>query len=444
MLIMKRISAILICMSMLAACVGIDDVTGNGTGSTLHEYVIPASVCAGGEGVIQWNGFKSGAAVSLVSESGQKYELEVGVITASGLIFYVPASVPAGVYELQLTQGETISLGQITVHEAEIPVRNITLASSACLGEELLIKGIGFDEDAYVVLTDAAGASHQPEVRMTAEGLVVVVPEDMEEGIYQVWLHQGGGSWLISSSLELYNDIVIKEFVSVSMYAPYLSSSQLLYTWDIVRDEQLSLVISEYLVEDGTADLSAYDSYVSEDGARFVLEHDGFESSNDLEMTYTRDADGLVTVADVLIYGNKQTTPFTWSYNADGLLTEIVNPKMTFRSLSYDDGNLTVFRNTEFEYADPNLVNHPYAVDVVWAYMSMMEKNDPFVYFPYLLGWYRPVSAQLPTSLLKPSPSGSGSVKCVFTYQFDGDGYVSEVSWVEDGDNYRLVFAYGL
>ena len=47
--------------------------------------------------------------------------------------------------------------------------------------------------------------------------------------------------------------------------------------------------------------LSAYDSYISEDGVSFVLDHDGFESSNDLEMTYTRDSNGKVTLADVLL-----------------------------------------------------------------------------------------------------------------------------------------------
>ena len=204
----------------------------------------------------------------------------------------------------------------------------------------------------------------------------------------------------------------------------------------------MTLIISEYLVDGEEISLEAYDSYVSEDGTTFILDHDGFESSNDVKMTYTRDPEGTVTLADVLIYGKSKTTAFTWNYNADGYLAEVVSPTTTFRAFEYEDGNLTVFRNTAFEYGDPALVNHPLAPDVVWAYMSMMETNDPLVYIPYLLGWYTKASALLPTVMQKPSATGSGTVDIGFSYEFDEDGYVSKIQWNDGGSQYKLLFVY--
>ena len=440
---MRNFSIIFICSLLLCACTGMDDVTGDGTGSTLNEWVVPQSVHAGGEGMIQWNGFTQDASLSLESQTLARHELKVGVITASGLNFHVPASVPAGVYDLNLAQGgKTEVMGQIEVLEAQMPVRNLSIQSSACVGEQILIKGIGFKEDAAVTFADAQGVKFNPESVLGIEGLLVDLPEEMGEGKYEVYFTQSGATWLIAKGFELYLDVVVKTLKSISMSAPYDHSSTLLYTWEIGRELPVEIVLSQHVVEGDDISLSAYDSYISEDGVSFVLDHDGFESSNDLEMTYTRDSNGNVTLADVLVYGKSETTPFTWNYDTDGFLSNIVSPKLTFRSFGYDAGNLTVFRNTEFEYSDPTLVNHQNAADVVWGYMSMMEKNDPFVYFPYFLGWYTKSSAQLPTAILKPSSTGTGTDRYEFTYDFDEDGYVTEVTWKDGGDDYKLEFNY--
>ena len=112
---------------------------------------------------------------------------------------------------------------------------------------------------------------------------------------------------------------------------------------------------------------------------------------------------------------------------------------MTFRALSYQDGNLVRFRNTSFEYADPSLMNDPNAPDVVWGYMAVMEKFDPFVYFPYLLGWYDVRSSALPTAMT--IASGQGTVTLPIEYVFDEDGYVIEMKWSDGGAN-KVMFSY--
>ena len=108
----------------------------------------------------------------------------------------------------------------------------------------------------------------------------------------------------------------------------------------------------------------------------------------------------------------------------------------------YTDGDLTLFRQTSFAYSQESLLNNPYAADVVWGYMAMKETVDPFVYFPYLLGWYSPKSTRLPVSMSVPSYDGSGADVHTLSYEFDDDGYVTRMSWQEGLSSYSVEFVY--
>jgi hypothetical protein len=74
--------------------------------------------------------------------------------------------------------------------------------------------------------------------------------------------------------------------------------------------------------------------------------------------------------------------------------------------------------------------------------MALQEENDPFVYFPYFMGWYTEASAQLPARIVKPSPTGTGTVTLTLSYEFDDDGYVSKMSWTDEGENYAVEYRY--
>ena len=87
-------------------------------------------------------------------------------------------------------------------------------------------------------------------------------------------------------------------------------------------------------------------------------------------------------------------------------------------------------------------MNNTYAADVIWGYMAMKETVDPFVYFPYLLGWYSPKSTRLPVSMSVPSYDGSGADVYTLSYEFDDDGYVTSMSWKEGSASYSIEFVY--
>jgi hypothetical protein len=237
---------------------------------------------------------------------------------------------------------------------------------------------------------------------------------------------------------------VARTLASVAYQGPYMGATQVRYTWTVIDEEPLRIVLSEALVEaDGSMQEGSYDEYTAVSENAFELAADGFEMSNDLEMAYSQDPDGCVMTSDVLVYGNSSSTEFTWIYDPYGYLTEVTYESKsvlrTFRSLFYDNGNLIQFRNTMFSYDDASLKNHHNAPDVVWGYMSVMEKFDPFLYFPYLLGWYEKTSSALPTSMT--ISSGTGTVTLPLTYIFDEEGYVTEMKWTDGGDN-KVMFTY--
>ena len=424
---MKKFLIILVALWAAVSCNGLDDMRGSGGQNPLDECVLPSAVQAGEEALVQWNGFTKDAKIWLVSEDGQEYEVAVKVLTDSGIMFVVPDGLPAGVYTLMLDQDGRKVLGSMDVLAADMPVTGLKVPAGVVIGEELLIEGIGFEEGCAILLVDAAGNEYEAEVSVVLSGLSVQLPREVKKGTYEMYLVQNG-SWLISSSFMVYGKSGPKTLVRLDYISPYLNSSELRLSWEISREEPVTLTLSEYLLDADGETLQAYDQYVCDEAGVFKLEHDGFEVSNDLMMSYTRDADGVVAVADVQIYGSSKTTAFEWTYDAEGYLTGVTSANFS-RSLTYSSGNLTKFWTTRFEYKDAELANHPSAPDVVWAYMAMKDTTDPFVYFPYLLGWYAKASAQLPTTIAIPSPVGTGTIKNEVTYTFDDEGYVEKMAW---------------
>ena len=437
---MRKILPLLLLTFFAVACNDKDGLSGPGAENPLSECVLPASALAGGEVLVQWNGFPEDPAISMVSQDGTSYEVEVTVVTASGLVFLVPSSLTPGTYLVKSGQDE---LGTMEILPAEMPVTGLKMPSGAKAGEEIVVDGIGFEEGCVAVMVDSEGNEHALETELTYSGISVVIPDDMAEGTYSVYLVQGGMEWLLSGSFQVYRDIVVKTLTCVSYYSPYVGTMTLRLSWEINRNDPVTLTVSETVIDGQEESLEAYDMYVCDATGLFTLDYDGFEASNDLSMAYDRDSDGVVTKSDVLIYGKKETTPFTWTYDADGFLTDISSPTRSFRSFSYEEGNLVRFMNTSFEYSDPALAGHPSAPDVVWGYMSLMEKNDPFLCFPFLLGWYDKASAQLPTKMISPSPTGTGTVESALAYGFDEDGYPVSMSWTEGNSEYRVEYIYG-
>lgn len=430
---MKRI-LILTLLVMAVACNEKDDLPGQGAGNPLSECVLPAVVQAGEDLLVQWNGFGDAPSVSLVSEDGDVFEMEVSVVTGSGIVFSVPYALEPGQYDVMSGDAK---LGTVEITAPDMPVTGLKVPSGAGQGEEVTVEGLGFEEGCAAVLVDSEGKEHILEVVLTYSGISLMIPEDIDEGDYDIFLIQGGLRWQLSSSFSVYEDLVVKTLSRIDYYTPYTGSVMMKTSWSIMREAPVTLTVSEYVIDGDEEYLQCYDEYQSGPDGYFSLVHDGFDSSNDMGVSYVRNAEGTVTQADVLIYGHDEVTPFVWTYDPDGFLTDISSPKRSFRSFTYEAGNLVKFRNTGFEYSGPQLVNHPAACDVIWGYMAVMEKSDPFVYIPYFMGWYAKSSSRLPSKMLSPSPTGTGTDTYELSYEFDSDGYVIRMSWGSDYVEYH-------
>lgn len=392
---MRKILLLFMLMSAVVACGGDEGVLGPGSGSPLSECAVPDTVRAGGELILQWNGFEDDAALSLHSESEGDYELEVEVVTSSGLIAVVPVDVPPGEYDVMLVQGGSRKLGTVRVTAApEVP-------DSGDEPEPEPEPDPG--QDPEPTPDPEPGPGEEPDV-----------PSDK------------------------------KSLSRVEYHAPYLGTSRIMMSWDISIEDPVTMTVSESLVEGAEVTVQRYDSYVSGASGCFQLAHDGLESSDNESMEYVRNAEGVITSAEVVRYGKSVPTTFSWVYNNLGCLSEILVSGKQKCSLGYGSGNLTSFQYAVFEYGNPALVNNPDAADVVWGYMSLTNYAvaDPFIFFPYLLGWYHPASSQLPTLMHLPDPSGSGTIPCELSYTFDQEGYVTCMNWKQDNHPYDLKFIY--
>lgn len=442
---MKKFLMLLCAVSaLLVSCEKPDGPVNNGpVDNPMDKCEVPAQVRAGGEGTVIWNGFKENAQLLLDSEITGEVQLTIKTITASGITFSVPAATPEGEYMMILIQDGRHELGKIKVQPMQMPITGLDVPENAQQGETVTISGMGFKEGCRVVFKSASGEETEMAVNMVNGGIEVTLPEDMPAGKYRISLLQDGLTWLLAENFEVYENLVIKQFSAIRYYV-ISADTQLVMEWKVSREEPVTFTVSQYVIESGVEELNAYDQYVMDASGLITLEHDGFEDSNNIKVSYQKNSDGQVTVADVLRYGKKETTPFTWTYDSEGRLLDISSPKASLIYLEYEGDNMTTFYQMSFEYDADGMVNHPYAPDVVWAYMSLSlyENVEPFLYFPYFMGWYTETSSQLPARIVKPTPDGTSTVTLTLSYEFDADGYVTKMSWVDENENYAVEYRY--
>lgn len=430
-------------LSLFAASCGDTGRTADGEFvNPLDEWVIPSQVRAGGEGIVQWNGFKEDAGLALDSEVRGEVPLTITSRTASGVTFAVPAYATAGEYMLILLQDGRKEMGKVEVLAMEMPISGLKVPSSAVQGETVQISGIGFKPGCTVLLSSASGN----EVEMTPAhiygGIEIVVPEDLPEGKYQMSLVQDEMRWMIAQTFDVYADIVIKQLSELRYYSPYIGNQLLMVSWRIERGDVQTLTHSENIVSGDQIEVDSQDIYESTDEYSFEITYDGYEASDNYEFTYNY-ADGLLVNADVVRFNGK-TTQYVWQYNSEGYVTEIVLPNLSIYMITYDSGNIVAFDQIRFAYENPVLVNAPCAPDVIWAYKAINEWAKPVAVFPYLLGWYDKSSSLLPSTMYLPDVSSAdgGEIECLLTYEFDEDGYVTKMSWSVGKDKYWIEYQY--
>jgi len=428
---------------LAASCQEKGYLDGEGV-NPLDKCVISENVRSGMEAVVQWNGFDDSASLYLKGEDGKEYGVEVTVVTASGLIFRVPAGLAAGKYTVIVEQsGGRQELGIIGILEAELPVTGLKIPSAVEPGKQFVIEGVGFDTG-HVISLVRDGESVVLKHETVSSGAKVMIPQSVDCGEYLLYLSDGTGKWLLS---DYFSVAVRKKLCSVSKNEKYNGDTRRVtgYYVKYEGDEVEAIIYKAVLVEPESELVDeAFDRYVL--GADGVFRAEGGASSSlNINVGYNRDADGNISSADVLRFSRNNPDgamrTFSYVYDASGRpekVTYVLNG--VTRSLQvyfYEGGNLVETMNSVFAYEDETLKNNPFGVDVAMGYDMMGMTDEPFLFFPYLIGEHPHTSSHLPSAVLEPTGMMGALEKKSLTYEFDDDGYVVKMSW-EAGESLML------
>ena len=443
---MKKVLIFILTLVFFYACE--DDGLGiKGVRNSLSDIVITDSAVSGEEIIIQWSGFGDDAKVFLVDSAGNKYETPIRVITSSGLIFIVPNGLMPGEYNVILGQNQNI--GTITVLQPYMPVTGISFPAAVAPGEMFSFSGIGLDSS-YGVLLLSGGERLQLDSELSSMGLECMVPAELKTGVYSLILTNGENEWIISNSFKV---SIRKKLLAVWVESPYDDDVRERdeYRLEFSGADLTAVVYRSFLLQNGEEiEEQSYDRYVKVSDYEFAVEDMDISSLN-YGFKYTCTSDGKVISADVHRYSSK--TPegihreFTWLYdNTSGLPVavrcDLNGSVVTMQNYIYEGDNMVETNRNYFVYDDPALENSPFGPDAAHAFDMMHYKDEPFLFFPYLLGKHPFVSRLLPDGYMAVSGQTT-RVKVPFTYEYDSDGYVTSMSWLEDRINLcKVCFEY--
>ena len=440
---MRKILFLIFCIALFSACNDGGTTKGGGK-NPLADYVLSENATCGEEAVIQWNGIASSAKVFLVGEDNVRYEAQVKAITASGMIFMVPINVAPGNYRVVLVQGQDIEVGVIEIHETDIPITGISFPSAVSPGGEFVLGGVGLDDSYNVILRSSSGQTVL-ESEVSSGGLSCVIPEILRSGRYTLVLTDGMLEWTLTTSFLVSKK---KTLLAVSKDEPYNEGIRHCseYRVEYENGEVIAVTFTQYLTENSqiTEQLSQ-DRYVQESPGYFAAEA-GKSSSNNIDFRYYTDSEGKILSADVLRFSNKNPDGthriFTYVYDSQGLPTDVqydLNGKIySLQDYIYEEDNLKETQACVFVYDDPTLVPNPFGPDAAHGFDMMHNFAEPFLYVQYLSGTHPFTSVLHPSGYMAISGATTRVLK-PFTYIFDEDGYVVEMSWRGDQNNVNYI-----
>lgn len=445
---MRKFLVISLAALTVLACESI----GNGDkdlNNPLTECVVSVSAQPGTEAVVQWNGFVGMPQLVLRSADGTEYPVTVNVVTASGVIFTVPGGLMPGVYMLVQKGTQELDLGNIEVLESVLPVTGLKFPAYTHPGAVFEIQGIGFDASFSIVLKSGK-SDIKLDTQLLDGGLSVSLSENVQPQVYSLVLVSGTDEWILSDS---FNVARKKRLAAVRKTAP--SDTQISvkeYTIEYSGEQVAAIGYTSKLFEGETVvEVSADDKYVQEEpgffnGIRVVDGENVYPGSYNFQWRYLYDGTGRIVSTDVLRLSNKEPggihREFLWEYDSEGRPVKVpfeLNGKMYNHQIyAYENGNLISFSAVDFAYEDESLVNNPYAVDAAHGYDMMRTYEEPFLYFPYLVGAHSFASRLLPSGFYKATgPTSVGLYP--FTYEFDKDGYMTVMSW-EGNTNISFIY----
>ena len=149
------------------------------------------------------------------------------------------------------------------------------------------------------------------------------------------------------------------------------------------------------------------------------------------------------TTGDFAVTGGTYGQDYTYD-NEAGLLTIQSSKEITIANTNQNtptEDRIFVEANVNaFVYEDNTLKNNPFAADVTIGCEMMSNTDEPFLFFPYLMGEHPFVSEYLPSAIMEPTGPMGAYEKKIINFVTDSEGYVTEMSWETGSDT--IIFEY--
>lgn len=431
---------------MLFAC-----VEKEGPDSELDKMVnvecnVQSSARPGAEVIVRWPGFSENPELYLKSAQGETFPVKVDFLSASGLLFTVPENIGPGIYTLILESG-TRELGQLEVLEREFAVTGIKHPDIVAAGEAMMIEGNGFDEYYKICVVPSSGNPVYLDYSLSGTGISVDLPADLPRGKASLLIERGSDSMLVSDDIFV---TVRKRLDSFTLLSPYFSPVDVYYRWAMEYDENGYL--TGVVMSDGTCEAGVYTeeraTVFRRDGELSMRQEGALSENLTLNSGVVYECvEGRVVkshVTRITTQGTESVREYDWTY-VDDHITDITYLYKDGKTLyafwyEYDEiGNISRAHTTPYVYEDMSLMNNPFALDPVVAYSAASFRDEPFLFFPIIMGLADVRSVNLPTSVQM--ASGLVGMKNVpLEYVLDADGYAT--SMTIKGQGITLLISY--
>lgn len=322
-------------------------------------------------------------------------------------------------------------MGSITLSEADNPILNITLPTSAVNpGAEITLGGSGYESTDKVSLkTESADAIEITEVTVDGNGLTFTLPSDCEAGSYTVTLIRSAASWDLGTlTVELPKRI---KSMSVIGYGGQLEYKfEMSYeTGELVKMSVASEMSgqpygsSEYAISYGDNKITATDSEDAENPVILVLEN------------------GRVTESTVYSAYESINVTYQWEYTTDGYLATVKDkayPTLYYSTFTFENGDLTNFVDTStgkigysYEGSSQTVASETLNPGILINGMTLIMYGRSDIFIAYLLNIAGQNSSKIPAQILTSEYDENYNIvdqKYSVTTEYSSDGNELKIS----------------
>lgn len=386
---------------------------------------IPGTAEIGTEIIISGTGFASTASFTFKGTE-KSADVTKAEVVSTGVTLTVPMSLTPGKYTLLLKQDGEWELGSIELTAASLPIIGLEVPAEGFTGQPVTIDGNGYNETSKVYAVNAEGSRTELTVTGYEDGLTCTLPSDLAIGIYSLVLSQNEGEWTLTEEFEV---VPMKRIAKITFSCDYGEDG--IWEIDAYEIEYSGKEAQKLYYHYAGIYKIPYDITINNNQVKLSTDEDnpdleevyyyGYMVDIALTMQNGMAQDSKIKYYDFEAYKNLN---YTWSYE-NGYMKTYNNREYKFDASE----NLTDISGWTFTYDGDQKYNRPGVDIAALLYEIISSEFDMGWFYAALTGSIGQKSASLPVDM--------NEMK--LEYKFDKDGYVEQMSFVDESDVPNLI-----